>query len=273
EATRAAEAREVAEAGQACRRFVEERRREADARLADVEAEHEAQVAHHAGVHRLLLIALADKLKYIARAHRLSPQAAIAWTRLGDVATLERQLAERVVFDLNEDAWTVRDAATFDELEKRLRSELIDRFRKAVEMLDESLLRWHEVSLRLADLGPAQPSTHSDIQSQLDDLLYAGFVGDVHIDRLADYPRYLNAIDLRLDALELDPRRDVQRQAEIDPWWQRYLDHIAEGHPYSHELDTFRWLIEEYRVQIFAQKLGTRDKVSAKRLDEAWQAV
>ncbi|MDF1524556.1 MAG: DUF3418 domain-containing protein, partial [Trueperaceae bacterium] len=46
------------------------------------------------------------------------------------------------------------------------------------------------------------------------DLVYDGFVADIHTDRLADYPRYLDAIDQRLDALELDPRRDVQRQAE-----------------------------------------------------------
>ena len=92
----------------------------------------------------------------------------------------------------------------------------------------------------------------------------------VHTDRLAQYPRYLEAIDKRLDALELDPRRDVQRQSEIDPWWQHYLDYLAEGKPYTPELDDYRWLVEEYRVQVFAQQLGTAEKVSKKRLEEAW---
>jgi len=90
---------------------------------------------------------------------------------------------------------------------------------------------------------------------------------------LSDYPRYLDAVDLRLDALELDPRRDVQRQAGIDPWWQRYLDHLEAGRPYTPELDAYRWLLEEYRVQVFAQKLRTREKVSAKRLQEAWSSL
>ncbi|MFU8877174.1 MAG: DUF3418 domain-containing protein, partial [Wenzhouxiangellaceae bacterium] len=235
--------------------------------------ENDARQAHHHGVHRLLLIALADKLKYIAKAHRLSRAAAIAWTRVGDVGELERRLAERVVFDLIDDAWTIRDAVAFNALDKQLRGTIIEHCSKAMEQLDQTILAWHETTRRLAELGPAQPSAQADIESQLDDLVYDGFVADIHTGRLAEYPRYLNAVQLRLDALELDPRRDVQRQAEIDPWWNRYLDWLHAGHPYTPELDTFRWLIEEYRVQVFAQKLGTRDKVSARRLEEAWQQV
>ena len=233
----------------------------------------EAHHAHHHGLHRLLLIALADKLKYIARAHRLSPPAAIAWTRIGDVATLERKLVERVVFDFIDDAGAVRDPTAFDALERRIRGELVDHCRRAIETLDRTVLRWHEIRRRLTEIGPAQPSAQTDIESQLHDLLYDGFVADIEARRLSDYPRYLDAIDLRLDALELDPRRDVQRQAGIDPWWQRYLDHLEAGRPYTPELDAYRWLLEEYRVQVFAQKLRTREKVSAKRLQEAWSSL
>jgi len=235
--------------------------------------EHEARQAHHHGVHRLLLIALADKRKYIARAHRLSRAAAIAWTRVGDVASLEQNLVERLVFDRIEAPWSVRDESAFDARESRLRAELIGHAANAIELLDQTILAWHETTRRLAELGPAQPSAQADIESQLDDLIYDGFTADISAERLAEYPRYLNAVQLRLDALELDPRRDVQRQAEIDPWWHRYLEWLHAGHPYTPELDTWRWLIEEYRVQVFAQKLGTKDKVSVKRLEEAWAAV
>lgn len=235
--------------------------------------EHDAHEAHHHGVHRLLLIALSDKLKYIARAHRLSRAAAIAWTRVGDVAMLEQSLVERLVFDRIDAPWTIRDPASFDALEARLRADLVGLAATAIDRLDRTILAWHETTRRLAELGPAQPSAQADIESQLDDLIYDRFVADISAERLTEYPRYLQAIDLRLDALELDPRRDVQRQAEIDPWWQRYLNHLAASHPYTAELDSYRWLVEEYRVQVFAQKLGTKDKVSVKRLEEAWRAV
>ena len=235
--------------------------------------EQEARQAHHGGIHRLLLIRLADKLKYLGRNHRLSPPAALAWTRVEDVGTLERALAVRVVGDRIDDAWAVRDSAGLDALEARLRPVLVDHARRAIEVLDAVVLRWHEARRRLAEIGPAQPSAHADIDSQLDDLMYPSFVADVASDRLAHYPRYLDAIDARLDALELDPRRDVQRQAEVDPWWQHYLDHLAAGRPYTETLDRYRWLVEEYRVQVFAQQLGTAEKVSKKRLEAAWRAL
>jgi ATP-dependent helicase HrpA len=235
--------------------------------------ESEAHAAHAGGVHRLLMLALADKLKYIARNVRLSPPAALAWTRVGDVASLEAALAGRVVFDLTGDAWPIRDAETFAALEAELRPRVVEHCQRAVERLDAVVLRWHEVEKRLAEVGPAQPSAEADIRSQLDDLLYPDFAGDVAVERLAEYRRYLDGIDQRLDALEIDPRRDVQRQAEIEPWWQRYLDHLAEHGEYTAELDAYRWLVEEYRIQIFAQQLGTREKVSPKRLQAAWQAA
>ncbi len=237
-------------------------------RLFDDEAE--AHAAHHQGVHRLLLIALADKLRYVARKQRLSPPAALAWTRVGDVASLETALAERVVNDLIEDAWTIRDPEAFSALEAAIRPQFVARHRRAIELLDRVVLRWHEINRRLAEIGPAQPSAEADIESQLADLVYAEFVADIHIDRLAEYPRYLEAIDKRLDALELDPRRDVQRQREVEPWWRNYLDHLAEHATYTPELDAYRWLVEEYRIQVFAQGVGTREKVSNKRLDQAW---
>jgi len=240
-------------------------------RLYDDEAE--AHTAHHGGVHRLLLLRLADKLKYLAKSHRLSPPAALAWTRVEDVGTLERALAERVVADRIDDAWSVRDAAGLDAIEARLRPVIVDHVRKSIEVLDTVVLRWHEVRRRLDAIGPAQPSAHIDIESQLDDLVYRGFVADVASERLTHYPRYLDAIDARLDALEFDPRRDGQRQSEVDPWWQHYLDHLAAGHGYTEALDRFRWRVEEYRVQVFAQQLGTAEKVSKKRLEEAWADV
>jgi ATP-dependent helicase HrpA len=235
--------------------------------------ESEAHAAHAGGVHRLLMMALADKLRYVARHVRLSQAAALAWTRIGDVGSLEAALAGRVVFDRIGDAWPIRDAEAFSALEADLRPRLVEHCQRAVERLDDAVRRYHEITKKLARIGPAQPSAQADIESQLDDLVYADFVADITVDRLAEYPRYLDGIDQRLDALEIDPRRDVQRQAEVEPWWQRYLDRLARHGEYTAELDAYRWLVEEYRIQVFAQQLGTREKVSPKRLQAAWDAV
>ncbi len=75
----------------------------------------------------------------------------------------------------------------------------------------------------------------------------------------------------RLDHLEQNPQRDRQRMTLVAPWWQAYLGALAEGAPYDETLDTFRWLLEEYRISLFAQRLGTDGKVSEKRLAAAWE--
>ncbi|MDX1625629.1 MAG: DUF3418 domain-containing protein, partial [Wenzhouxiangellaceae bacterium] len=240
-------------------------------RLFDDEAE--ARTQHHSAVLERIERALADKLKYAAKQHRLSREAQLAWTRAGDVAGLEAALARRVLSDAIGDAWAIRDAKAFDGLATRLRQEFLTAFSKAIDTLDSVILKWHEVTRRLDEVGPAQPSAHEDMESQLADLVYDGFVADVPVERLAEYPRYLEGVDARIDALEIDPRRDVQRQTEVQPWWQRYLDHLAEHGVYTPELDRYRWLVEEYRIQVFAQQLGTAEKVSAKRLKEAWEEV
>jgi len=99
------------------------------------------------------------------------------------------------------------------------------------------------------------------------------FLADVQAPILRHYPRYLEAVSLRLQRLTQDPQKDAKRQAQIQPWWQRYLDYLEAAGDYTNDLDYYRWLLEEYRVSLFAQDLGTRQKVSEKRLEEAWESV
>jgi ATP-dependent helicase HrpA len=70
--------------------------------------------------------------------------------------------------------------------------------------------------------------------------------------------------------LEQNPVRDADRMAQVAPWWQRYRTALEAGSLYDEAMDAFRWLLEEYRVSLFAQRLGTAERVSEKRLAEAW---
>ncbi|MFP4276968.1 MAG: ATP-dependent RNA helicase HrpA [Wenzhouxiangella sp.] len=241
----------------------------AGVRLFDTEAD--ARLAHTSGIAALLKSALKDQWKYLAKNHGLSRPAQIAWTRVEDISELTEALRELSLrrFTRPGEVWPVRDRAKFDALLTRVRQDFIGACQRDAAVLDAVILAWHQLTLGLVSLERAVPNNVADLQSQLEDLLYAGFLGDLEADRLAHYPRYLKAMRLRLEALEHDPVRDDQRMAEVRPWWQAYLDHLAGGGWYTPEVDRFRWLIEEYRVQIFAQQLGTAEKVSAQRLREA----
>ena len=59
----------------------------------------------------------------------------------------------------------------------------------------------------------------------------------------------------------------------VTPWWRRYQERLLAGGDYTLELDDFRWLVAEFRVSVFAQRLGTDGKVSSKRLEAAWKAA
>ncbi|HKK13606.1 MAG TPA: DUF3418 domain-containing protein, partial [Gammaproteobacteria bacterium] len=113
-----------------------------------------------------------------------------------------------------------------------------------------------------------------DVRSQLDHLVYPGFVTATPLDWLPHLPRYLKGIRLRLDRLEQNPPRDRQPAALIEPLWRRYLERVpGPGEAPAPALSDYRWMLEEYRVSLFAQELKTAVPVSAKRMEALWRAV
>ena len=115
-----------------------------------------------------------------------------------------------------------------------------------------------------------------ELHVQLAHMLFPGFVAHVSVARLNHYPRYFEAARRRLDRLRTNPGGDAQKAARVAPHWQRYIDLItAKPRPAcdAAALVAYRWLVEEFRVSVFAQELRTAVKVSAKRLDEQWRKV
>ncbi len=90
-------------------------------------------------------------------------------------------------------------------------------------------------------------------------------------------PRYFRAICVRLEALTGGGMaKDRERYEEFLPRWRAYLDLVQQRGPQSAadaDLVLYRWMLEEYRVSLFAQKLGTSIPVSAKRLEQQWAKV
>jgi ATP-dependent helicase HrpA len=226
---------------------------------------------HYEGVQQQLRQWLGALLKGLQKDHGISQPAQLAWTRIEDMKSLSAALRHMVLRQLLSEAaaWALRDPEAVKACADRLRSQLTPAYRLVAKHCNEALMAWHQVDRRLTELEMAAPTNIADLRSQLDDLMYGGFIDHISADRLSHYPRYLKAMALRLDALEQDPRRDSVRMAEVSPWWQAYLDHLANQAWYSEAVDDYRWLIEEYRVQQFAQQLGTAEKVSPKRLQAA----
>jgi ATP-dependent helicase HrpA len=114
-----------------------------------------------------------------------------------------------------------------------------------------------------------------DIRDQLAHLVFTGCLS--HLPAPDHLPRYLAAVEQRLEKLaQEDAGRDQARMAQVLPFWQAYKQRAVKAAKRGErpsELLEFRWMVEEYRVSVFAQPLGTAVKVSEKRLAAARDAL
>jgi ATP-dependent helicase HrpA len=232
------------------------------------ERSDEAREAHVQGVIRLLRNALASDMKQARRRLPVGNPLALKYAPLGGVDGLREDLVEGGLQDLlARYELNVRTAGAFEALHTQASREL---FGAAVERLKLA----EPIIEAQADLKPwLQPplmgfarASYDDLREQLDALLTPGFLRELPTSRLAHYPRYLKAMRLRAERLRQDPAKDQQRLLQVLPFWRDYLKHRAAG---TEGLDELRWLIEEWRVSLFAQELKTPEPVSAKRLMRA----
>jgi ATP-dependent helicase HrpA len=235
----------------------------------------EAATEHHHGVLRLLAVRLGDKLNKMHKQHGLRARNLLAWSAAGSPETLLHDLVHSsLALVAANRPLSVRDEAAFASLLADVRAELGIVFRKQADYLDKALEVWAELSHTLDEAYFGfRPEVYNDMRGQLDDLVYEGFIGDLSPTRLAHYPRYLEAMRIRLQSVELDPQRDASRMQEVEPFWHQYLALLEQGRDYDEAMDEFRWLIEEFRVSLFAQQLGSQAKVSVQRLQSARQEI
>ncbi len=122
----------------------------------------------------------------------------------------------------------------------------------------------------------SQLDTVTDIQLQLDFLFPPNFISLIEQQWLQQYPRYLMAIKKRFDKAKTNVTRDRQLRLEFTSLWQAYIKRkvsLEKQHIDSQQLNHYRWMLEEYRVSLFAQELKTKFPVSEKRLKTYWNEL
>ncbi|GAB4195857.1 MAG: ATP-dependent RNA helicase HrpA [Wenzhouxiangellaceae bacterium] len=231
-----------------------------------------AQQQHRAGIIRLLQQPLNSELRYIEKNSGLGKTAGLHYAPLGSITELRQQLSQWLLQQVARDTWQVRDADAFNRYQQQVRKALTPLGISVGKTLAQVLSDYHQIQCQLRERDHHWNESLDDVQSQIDDLVYSGFLADISQSRLEHYPRYLQGILWRLEKLRSAPGKDLPRLRQIQPWWQRYLDYI-ETHAYNEALDEYRWLVEEFRISLFAQQLKTAQPVSEKRLQQAWRAV
>jgi ATP-dependent helicase HrpA len=235
--------------------------------------ETEAEQAHAMwrGTRRLLLLTTASPVPNV-QSH-LTNQAKLALTDNPhrNVADLLddciRCAADKLMADAGGPAW---DAAGFAALRDRVRTGLADTTLGTVIAVQRILTLARAVRRRLSGTSnPVMIPALTDVRAQLDGLVYRGFVTDTGWQGLAEIPRYLQAMEKRLDRLPANAQRDRQlteQVAYVTDEYRATLDRLPAAIAESDAARRIRWMIEELRVSFFAQALGTPHPVSEKRI-------
>jgi len=239
------------------------------------ETEAEQRLAMRAGTRRLLLLTLPPAARYLQG--RLDNRAKLELSRGNPYRSIADLLddcagaaVDRLVQDAGGPAW---DSAAFTELREQVRADLVDATAAVVRQVQAVLATTYEVGRRLESTrDPQLVAALADIRQQLKGLIYPGFVTDTGWRQLHHLPRYLKAIEYRLDRLGGTLARDRQLMAqvhEIEREWRELRAELPAGGPADEGLTDIRWMIEELRVGLFAQSLGTAYPVSDKRIYKA----
>jgi ATP-dependent helicase HrpA len=144
---------------------------------------------------------------------------------------------------------------------------------RVVRILDLTRDLQRELDGLTAD--PVRPA-RDDIARQLARLVYPGFVAESGAERVADIERYLQAMLRRIERVPNAPGPDRDRMRvvnELEQAWHRRLDEWPEATPLPSELAGVGWMLEELRVSQFAQGLGVRGPVSAKRIRKVLESA
>lgn len=235
------------------------------------ETEFEQSVAMQQGLRRLLLLNVPSPIKYLHEKLPNKAKLGLYFTPFGRVLDLIDDCiacaVDKLIADFGGFVW---DEAGFEKLRDFVRENLNEVTVDIAQKVEQILTLTYQLNQRLkGKMDFTMAFALSDIKSQLAGLVYQGFVQKSGYDRLPDLQRYLQAVDKRIDKLAQDVNRDraaMLRVEQVQQAYQQLLAKLPKSKPISDEVAEIRYMIEELRVSLFAQQLGTKYPVSDKRV-------
>ncbi len=235
-----------------------------------------ADAATRAGVLRLMLLNVPSPASYVQEHLTSQEKLALAASPYSSAAALIED-ARAAVVRASLPTKPIRRQSDFAAARDAVNAVLVDQLFQTVSLAARILTKSREVERgiksenSLALLGPL-----NDIRSQLSALLHPGFISATGAERLAHFPRYLDGMLDRLKTLSNEPGKDRARMTDYERVSKSFEDAggtlpLASDAPAA--LVEARWLLEEYRISVFAQRLGTAQPVSPQRIAKILREV
>ncbi len=238
------------------------------------QAESETRLA----MRRLIMFAVPEKIKYLNKNMPGIKQMCLYYAPTGKCEQLKADLIDAVIDQaFLSEAELPRTQQQFEACAEKGKQVMLDVANELCGMVGKTLAEHHQLNKKLkANVSPAWLHALADIKVQLAALIYPGFIKQTPREWLREYPRYFKAINLRLERLSGAIDRDRAAVLEIQPLWQAYIERSGKHQQLGvddPQLEKYRWMIEELRVSLFAQALGTKMPVSAKRLKQQLKQI
>ena len=252
-----------------------------------LDARANAEPVNRRGLRRLIMLRLSREVRYLRRnlpgldqmklqyAAVAGPPADLTPVADGD---LEGDLVALIIdMTFLEGRSRIGDGEEFNRRLEAHRGEMMSRALEVLPLIREVMGLHHEVRKRLRKATQVNwLASVNDIGEQLGRLVFRGFILHTPWDKLTQFPRYLRAIGLRIDKLETALARDRQRMQEMSgPYqmWRQRDESLRASARRDPRVDEMRWMLEELRVSLFAQELGTAYPVSVKRMERRWREL
>jgi ATP-dependent helicase HrpA len=222
------------------------------------------------GLLRLLVLALPQQYKFARQQFAGNRELMLLGQGISTDKPLADALAERSLREcfLPEGQTLPRSKQTFADLIELRRSELNAVVASLGNTVSALLKEWRTVRQAMSKLSPPFKDALADIELQLASLLPGDFLQTIEQPWFGYLPRYMKALARRLERLSGNVARDAQLMQQVQPFVSRYRELQSRKSLQQIELNKLRWMIEEFRVSLFAQELKTAVPVSAKRLNE-----
>lgn len=241
----------------------------------------QAQDLTQRGLTRLLFLASSTKVKYLQKELLKTQQVALTLAGIGKREQVVDDLIMAAIKQLGlpDQTQLPRSQTAFEVVLHNVGEGLIPLAQELEKTLQTSLALLVDVKKQLKQQKNmlALAFSISDINQQLAQLFQPGLVYNTPPQWFSQYPKYLRALQQRLEKAQLNVQKDKLNMLAIEPHWQRLVEYLEKEGSYrlaqNAVLMDYRWWIEEYRISLFAQTLKTLVPVSDKRLDKQWEAA
>ncbi|MDN3653107.1 ATP-dependent RNA helicase HrpA [Thalassotalea ponticola] len=243
----------------------------ADVAIELFEDQQRAEQAMLRGATRLILLNIPSPVKYLEKNLPNKAKLGLYFNPFGKVSDLLDDCILACATDLlSRNELVPYRQQDYDKARDFVRAEIADHVLQTAIKLERVLLLRHDIAKQLkGSVALTMIQAHADIKTQLNNMVYKGFVSNSGVNRLDDILRYLQAIVRRLEKLPVDPNADRLKMLDVAKAQALYDDLLAKQ-PKNKLVDDaildIRWMIEEFRVSVFAQNIGTSMPVSLKRI-------